>query len=237
MYQKQEKDILEQLYSISIRIVLKEKMYAHKYHVSASKEDKKDVLNRMFFVSEEVNEYKFLKKMSSSELKCVVNKKKLSEISTMIELLVNHVNNNYYCYHEIISTVMSFLDDLKKELKEITDDFFDLELMFHKYRLSLEYQRNIRIKEHPEYDKIAEMINLREQIIKFFHTKWKLKDYILEELEELINLLIDYETHIEDVKRLEDYKLRSIIFQEFFSGYEKKIESLCLINMDFKNQI
>ena len=121
--------------------------------------------------------------------------------------------------------------DLRKELNISQVDLLNSEMQIELYKVSLNNNMFIRIKEHSEFDKISDFIKCRENIIKFFRNKEQQAEYLDEELVELTDILLDYENHMEDVKTIEDCKLKSILFHNFYSKYNKFIDVLELLNM------
>lgn len=225
-----QENILKEIANISYRIVKKEKEYAQKYAIKASEQVKKDVVNCMLLISQEITKFNFMKEMKNTKLESSISEVKIKDIIELIEILVKSVEEKYYYYYEITSSVIAYLDKIINMHSFSGEDSIRIFLEFSKYQISLEYQRNIRIKEHSEYKKIQEFIESRNNIIKFFHNKLKLQDYIYEEFVELKNALIEYENHMVDVELLEDEKLKSIMFVDFFVNYDKKIDTLLFIH-------
>ena len=162
-------NILEELLKISISIEKKEKHYSEMYSVEPPEEVVKLVLEMMLYIKQTVCEYEFMNKMSQSYLKKAVEKVDWNEIMSSIKDLVNYVELNYY--YEIATTVFSFLKNLFKELNISQVDLLNSEMQIELYKVSLNNNMFIRIKEHSEFDKISDFIKCRENIIKFFRNK------------------------------------------------------------------
>lgn len=225
-----KENILKEIANISYRIVKKEKEYAQKYAINTPEQVKKEVVNCMLLINQEITKYNFSKEMKNTKLANAIPEVKIEDIFELIEILVKSVEEKYYYYYEICTSVIGYLDKIINMHSFSGEDSIRIFLEFSKYQISLEYQRNIRIKEHSEYKKIEEFIESRNNIIKFFHNKLKLQDYIYEELVELKKALIEYENHMVDVELLEDEKLKSIMFVDFFANFDKKIDTLLFIN-------
>lgn len=220
--------ILERLEQVSNNIIIKEQRYASKYNLEAPKEVKNKIFKDMLEVKKKVTEYKFISNMKDSIFEKVVPFITVDDIWFSINTLICDVEENYYC--DIAKSVVSFLGELSKEFDKPCFELLSVDMKFYIYQLKIETKRNICIKEHPEYSKIEELIKCRENIIRFFHNKGNLDDYLLEELEELNDLLLAYESHMLDIKDIEDCKLKSIIFQDFYPNYASKLKILFDIN-------
>lgn len=225
-----KENILKEISEISYRIVKKEKEYAQKYAINTPEQVKKEVVNCMLLINQEITKYNFSKEMKNTKLANAIPEVKIEDIFELIEILVKSVEEKYYYYYEICTSVIGYLSKFTSIISFSSEDSFRVFLELSKYQLSLEYQRNIRIKEHPEYEKIQYFIKSRERIIKFFHKKTELQDYIYEELVELKNAMIEYENCMVDVEVLEDEKIKSIMFVDFFANFDKKIDTLLFIN-------
>lgn len=228
----EENDILIQLQKISYQIVKKEQVLANIYHVEIPEEVIKHVFDLMFSINQSISEFRFMKNMRNEIFKDVITKIGINDILREIETLVEYVEENYY--YEIATNVKIFLDEVIKSdfiLNSHPDyNMYITKIHFYAYKIEVGYNANIRVKKHPEYAQIKDLIEHRENIIKFFHNKIKVEDYILEELDELKNLLLEYEKHMGDVDKVKDRKLKGILFQNFYSNYKKRLDLLFLIN-------
>lgn len=225
-------NILFELQEISDSLVTKEENYLGRYNEVAPEEVIKQVFEYMHSITVKVCEYKFMEKMGQMIFKDAITKIGINQILNEIDTLTKYVEENYY--FDVSTCVKAFFKELieDKVMLNSNPDYtlFTTKIQFYMYRISIGYSANIKVKNHPEYSKIKDLVECRENIIRFFHHKIKAEDYIYDELEMLKNLLIEYDKHMDDVKRLEDKNLKRILFQKFYTNYSNKLEVLFLIN-------